>query len=126
MDILTQCLFHAKRISALVQIWDHMRGPGQALPSEDVDRILAEVTIQNTLIHTTKFLDITSICDRIAKTERILVAVLKDPVYLNDDRDREIIVARMALCQMLRELKAAGIQSGEIETLWIKNDCEEW
>lgn len=124
-DTLTQCLFHAKRISALVILWDKLRGPAQALLSEDIDPILAEVTTETTPSVSTT-VNITPLCERIAKAERLLVNVLKDPIYLNDDRDREIITARIALCQVLRGLKEAGIQNNEIEALWKKNECEEW
>lgn len=111
--------FHAARIAELVRVWDAMRGPGQALEPEAVDGVLNGVQAVDDV-------NVFPALSGLADIERRLVLVLKDPVYLNDDRDREIIAARIALCQALKQVRETGIQNAQVETLWEKVACTEW
>ncbi len=126
MNPLSQCLYHAQRISKIVDLWDKMRGPVMAMPPESIDQLFAE--IPSVEISSTHIPDehITPLLERIQKAERVLIHTLIEQVYLNDDRDREIIVARIALCNMLKQLRDLDPQIDLINLLWEKNDGDEW
>ena len=119
VDSLRQGLFHAARIAELVRVWDAMRGPGQALEPEAVNGVLDRVPVPVAG-------EALPALAGLVEIERRLVLVLKDPVYLNDDRDREIIAARIALCQALKQVRETGVQNAQIEALWEKAACTAW
>jgi len=123
---LSQCLYHAQRISKLVHEWDTLRGPGMAMPPENIDQLLFE--IPHTEISSTHIKNehITPLLERIQKAERILINTLIDQVYLNDDRDREIIVARIALCNILKQIRDLDASLTPVNTLWQQNEGDEW
>ena len=96
------------------------------MPPENIDQLFAEISpieISNTQI---KNEHLTPLLERIQKTERVLLNTLTDQVYLNDDRDREIITARIALCNMLKKLRDLDPNTEQVNLLWQKNDGEEW
>ena len=64
--------------------------------------------------------------ERLEKAERVLLNTLIGEVYLNDDRDREIIVARIALCNSLKSLCVTNPDVEAFRVLWEQNDGEEW
>lgn len=117
-----QCLYHLNRLSTIFKMWDIMRGPVQILPMEEVDNVLAGV--QPITAPDESLPD--DLLQYIADSDRKLIFILKDPAYVNDDKDREIIVARMALCKTLNQLREHGIKNAQLETLWTQNDCNEW
>ena len=126
LSILSQYLYHAHRISKLVHEWDTLRGPGMAMPPENINQLLSEIShteIRSTHIKTEH---ITPLLERIQKAERILINTLVDLVYLNDDRDREIIVARIALCNTLKQIRDIDANLPPINRLWQQNEGEEW
>ncbi len=123
---LSKCLYHAHRISKLVHEWDTLRGPGMAMPPENIDQLLSEIPhVEITSAHI-KTEHITPLLERIQKTERILINTLIDPVYLNDDRDREIIVARIALCNILKQLHDMDASLRPVNMLCQQNEGDEW
>ncbi len=99
-----------------------MRGPLQILPMEEVDSVLSDVEPMPAPDEPLP----EGLLQYIADIDRKLIFILKDPVYVNDDKDREIIVARMALCKTLKQLREHGIQNTQLEMLWTQNDCNEW
>ena len=119
-----QYLNHINRLSTIIKMWDRMRGPVQALPPEEVDDVLA--TVHPLTAPDESLPD--GLLQSIADTDRKLIGILKDldTVYERDDCDREIIVARMALCKTLKQLQEHGIKTSHIELLWTQNDCDEW
>ncbi|MGA1197916.1 MAG: hypothetical protein ACO36I_15625 [Candidatus Latescibacterota bacterium] len=123
---LSKCLYHAHRISKLVHEWDTLRGPGMAMPPENIDQLLSEISHPDIASTHLKTEHITPLLERIQKAERILINTLIDPVYLNDDRDREIIVARIALCNILKQLREMDANLRPVNMLWQKNEGDEW
>lgn len=123
---LSQCLHHAQRISKLVHEWDKLRGPGMAMPPENIDQLLVGIPHSDIASTHIKNEHITPLLERIQKAERILINTLIDPVYLNDDRDREIIVARIALCNILKQIRDMDANLPLINVLWQQNEGEEW
>jgi len=117
-----QYLHHINRLSTIIKMWDQMRGPVQALPAEEVDKVLATV---QPIIAPDESLP-TDLLQYIADIDRKLIFILKDSVYERDDRDREIIVVRMALCKTLNKLQDHCIEATQLEVLWTQNDCDEW
>ena len=120
LDRVARCVRH---IGALVRAWDNQRGPGMAMPPESVAEVLAGVGDVEVEVDVSVPEDVE---ERIARAERVLVNVLTDDVYLNDDRDREVIVARMALCKTLQQLREAGVSDGVINGLWDAHECDTW
>jgi len=123
---LSQCLYHAHRISKLVHEWDTLRGPGMAMPPENIDQLLSEIPYPEIASEQIKKEHITPLLERIQKAERILINTLIDQVYLNDDRDREIIVARITLCNILKQLRDIDVSLTPVNTLWQHNEGDEW
>lgn len=107
-------------------MWDTLRGPGMAMPPENIDQLLSNISPPNISSTHIKGTQLTPLLERIQKTERILLNTLIDPVYLNDDRDREIITARIALCNTLKQLHDLDTQIDAVNVLWQQNDGEEW
>lgn len=124
-SLLSQCLYHVQRISKLVHMWDTLRGPGMAMSTDNLDQLLTSISpIEiNTQITDEQ---IAPLLERIQKAERILTNTLVGDVYLNDDRDREIIVARMAMCNVLKQIRNVDDQIPSVNELWDQNDGEEW
>jgi hypothetical protein len=123
---LSQCLYHAHRISKLVREWDTLRGPGMAMPPENIDQLLSEIPHKEISSTHIKTEHITPLLERIQKAERILINTLIGQVYLNDDRDREIIVARIALCNILKQLRDRDANLPPLNMLWQQNEGDEW
>ena len=119
-----QCLHHINRLITVIKMWDQMRGPVQALPPEEVDNVLANVSPITTPDESLP----EGLLQSIADTDRKLIGILKDldTVYERDDCDREVIVARMALCKTLNQLKEHGIKNTQLEMLWTQGECDEW
>ena len=97
-----------------------------AMPPENIEQLFSEISPVE--ISPSQIPDeaITPLLTRIQKAERVLTHTLTDQVYLNDDRDREIIVARIALCNVLKQLKDLDPQLDQVNLLWQKNDGDEW
>lgn len=125
ISLLSQCLYHAQRISKLVHMWDKLRGPGMAMSTDNLDQLLTSISPVETNAQITDE-QIAPLLERIQKAERILTNTLVGDVYLNDDRDREIIVARMAMCNVLKQIRNVDDQIPLVNELWYQNDGEEW
>lgn len=123
---LSQCIYHARRITKLVHMWDKLRGPGMAMPPEEIDSLLSDISLSTENTSHLPDEHIAPLLARIQKTERILLNTLTDQVYLNDDRDREIIVARIAVCNTLKKIRALDPAIAEVLHLWEINDGDEW
>jgi len=123
--LLSQCLYHAQRISKLVDMWDKLRGPGMAMSTENLDQLLTSISPIEINAQITNE-QIAPLLEHIQKAERILINTLVGDVYLNDDRDREIIVARMAMCNVLKQIRNLDDQITSVNELWYQNDGEEW
>lgn len=126
MNSLSQCLYHAQRISKLVDRWDTLRGPGMAMPPEHIEELFSEISPIEILSANISAEQAISLLESIQKSERVLTNTLIGEVYLNDDRDREIIVARIALCNMLKQLRDLDPQIDLVNLLWIENNGDEW
>ncbi|MBT3606317.1 MAG: hypothetical protein HOE48_09145 [Candidatus Latescibacteria bacterium] len=126
MDHLSQCLYHAQRISKLVDRWDTLRGPAMAMPPEHIDELFSEISPTDINSSNISQEQASPILEQIQKAERVLINTLVGDVYLNDDRDREIIVARIALCNMLKRLRDLDPKIDRANLLWQKNDGDEW
>lgn len=97
-----------------------------AMPPEHIDELFAEISPKEFLSPNISEEQVIPILERIQKSERVLTNTLVGEVYLNDDRDREIIVARIALCNMLKQLRDLDSQIDLVNLLWQKNDGDEW
>lgn len=123
---LSQCLYLARRISRLVEMWDKLRGPAMAMSREAVDPLCADIPQEEIASTGAGQSAILPALERLEKAERVLLNTLIGEVYLNDDRDREIIVARIALCNSLKSLCVTNPDVEAFRVLWEQNDGEEW
>lgn len=96
------------------------------MPPENIDQIFSEISQTEISSSQIKDEQLAPLLERIQKAERILLNTLIGQVYLNDDRDREIITARIALCNMLKQLRDLDLQIDQVNSLWQKNDADEW
>ena len=97
-----------------------------AMPPEHIDELFSEISPTDINSSNISQEQASPILEQIQKAERVLINTLVGDVYLNDDRDREIIVARIALCNMLKRLRDLDPKIDRANLLWQKNDGDEW
>ena len=128
-----QWLEEVLTISALITGFEAVRGPVRALEPEEVDGVLADAVVAgklrqegvDVLEEALAGEDLETLRDRATKIGRRLNGVLRDPVYVNDDRDREVVVAQMALYQELDRLRiqiGGDLPTEQLRLLWRRHE----
>ena len=124
-------------VSALIAGFEAVRGPTHALDPEKVDGVLQDAGAAGklrpegiqTLAQALEGEDPEAMCEWALKMRRRLEGVLTDSeVYVNDDKDREITVAQMALCEALHQVRAhcgGRLPTGQLQGLWEEHGCAE-
>ena len=122
-------------ISALAIAFEAVRGPLHILEPDEVPGALQDAFAKGSLNPE----GVSEICDlldaselpgmlnRVQKIRKHITGVLTDPVYVNDDRDRELILAQIAMCRELDRLpKVDGrLPTRQLQEIWNRFDGDK-
>ena len=120
-------------ISALISGFEAVRCPVVALDPEAVDGLLQDAGVAGKLVpegfdklsQALSGEDLEHLLDQAVKIGKRLNGVLRDPIYVNDDRDREVVVAQMALHGQLDGLRARlgdDLPTEQLRSLWKQHE----
>ena len=120
-------------ISALISGFEAVRCPVVALDPEAVDGLLQDACLAGKLMpegvdklsQALPGEDLDRLLDQAVKIGKRLNGVLRDPIYVNDDRDREVVVAQMALHGQLDELRTRledDLPTEQLRSLWKQHE----
>jgi len=121
------------KISALISGFEAVRCPVVALDPEAVDGVLQDAGVAGKLApegvdklsQALSGEDLERLLDQAVKIGKRLNGVLRDPIYVNDDRDREVVVAQMALHRQLDGLRTRlgdDLPTEQLRSLWKQHE----
>lgn len=124
-------------VSALITGFKSIRGPGRAMEPEETTRTLQYAKIAGKLqpkeIHTLEEAfrneDLEGMYDVVLKRRKQLKKVLMDSmIFVNDDKDREILLAQMTICNSLKRIRMncrGNFPTNQLQILWKNLSCSE-